>query len=200
MSIPTDRSTTSPPPRTAGASGVYPGHLIGASFGAVFVSVNSGLLGQPLQLIATVLAVLAATVVLAGFVATVRRGQRPPERDRARSHLAFWVIVAIEAVLLFGGLAVLNRVEPAANVAWIALVVGLHFLAFARWWVRGQRELIVIGAVMTALGVVGMVLAVTTHDAPLVQLIAGVGSGLVLLGTSTATALRVLAGRGAPAA
>ncbi|WP_139415384.1 hypothetical protein [Agromyces laixinhei] len=181
---------------TSRAIGIYPGHLIGASFGVVFVIVNGGLLGQPAQLLAGVLACIAAAMVLIGFVATIRRGQQPPERDMPRSRTAFLVIVGIEAVLLFGGLALLNQWQPAANVGWIALIVGLHFLAFALWWIPGQRELVVIGAVMSALGVIGLVIAFTSHDEALVQLIAGVGSGLVFLATSCATAMRVLLDRG----
>ncbi|MFF2273481.1 hypothetical protein ACFVTX_14475 [Agromyces sp. NPDC058136] len=199
MSTDTNPATTLPA-RTSRASGIYPGHVIGASFGVVFVIANTALLGQPAQLVIGALGVVAAVVVVAGFIATIRRGGRPPAQDLARSHVAFWVIVAIEAALLFGGLAVLNRIEPAANVGWIALIVGLHFLAFALWWVRGQRELLVVGAVMASLGAIGLVIAFTTHDAALVQLVAGFGSGLVLLGTSTATAVRVLTGGGAPAA
>ncbi|MFB6612322.1 hypothetical protein ACFCVO_18515 [Agromyces sp. NPDC056379] len=183
---------------TSQASGIYVGHLIGASFGAVFVIRNSGLLGQPGQLIASVLAVLAAVVILVGFISTIRRGQRPPAQDLPRSRAAFWVIVVIEAVLLFGGLALLNRVEPAANVGWIALVVGVHFLAFTLWWIPGQRELLVIGAVMVPLGIVGLVIAVTTHDAVLVEFVSGFGSGIVLLGASLATAVRVIVTGRAP--
>ncbi|MGH3705749.1 MAG: hypothetical protein ACRDT9_14035 [Agromyces sp.] len=178
---------------TSQASGIYVGHLIGASFGAVFVIRNGGLLGQPGQLVASVLAVLAAVVILIGFIATIRRGQRPPAQDLPRSRAAFWVIVVIEAALLFGGLAFLNRVEPAANVGWIALVAGVHFLAFTLWWIPGQRELLVIGAVMVPLGIIGLVIAVTTHDAVLVEFVSGFGSGVVLLGASLATALRVIA-------
>jgi hypothetical protein len=179
---------------TSRANGIYVGHLIGASFGVVFVVRNGGLLGGPAHLIASVLAVIAATVVLIAFIATTRRGQRPPAHDLPRSHVAFWVIVAIEVVLLFGGLAVLNAIEPAANVGWIALIVGLHFLAFTLWWIPGQRELVVIGAIMIPLGVAGLVIAFTLHDVVLVEFISGFWSGVVLLATSAATAARVLAG------
>ncbi len=166
----------------------------------VFIFINGGLLGQPAHLIANVLAVIAGVVILIGFVATIRRGQRPPQHDLPRSHVAFWVIVAIEAVLLFGGLMLLNQFQPAANVGWIALIVGLHFLAFTLWWIPGQRELLVIGAVMAPLGVIGLVIAFTLHDVALVQFVSGFGSGLVLLGASLGTAVRVIAAGRAPVA
>jgi hypothetical protein len=94
------------------------------------------------------------------------------------------VIVAIEVVALFGGLAVVNKVEPSATTPWIALVVGLHFVAFSIWWLRGQREMLAIGLLMVALAVVGGILAFTQDDRPLVALISGFGSGLVLLGSA----------------
>lgn len=184
---------------TSRASGIYVGHLIGASFGVVFIVRNGGLLGGPAQLIASVLAAIAVTVVLIAFIATIRRGERPPARDLPRSHVAFWVIVALEVVLLFGGLALLNVIEPAANVGWIALIVGLHFLAFTLWWIPGQRELVVIGAIMVALGVAGLAIAFSTHDVALVEFVSGFWSGVVLVATAAATAVRVLVAGRTPA-
>ena len=91
---------------------------------------------------------------------------------------------------LFGGLAVLTRIEPAAALGWIALVVGLHFIPLSRLWPEGRRQILSIGVVMTALGLVGLALAFATHEQSLVALVSGVGSGAVLLGSSLTSALR----------
>jgi hypothetical protein len=85
---------------------------------------------------------------------------------------------------------VINKVEPSAVTPWIALVVGLHFVAFSIWWLRGQREMLAIGLLMVALGVVGGVLALTQDDRSLVALISGFGSGVVLLGSSVLSVFR----------
>ncbi|MFC0628841.1 hypothetical protein [Kribbella deserti] len=156
-----------------------PGHLVGAAFGFVFVLLNSTGLGSPGRTIAIVLAALLAAVVLFAFI----RGGKPA-RPENQSTQGYFVIVAIEVVFLFGGLRVINDVEPAAAAAWIALVVGMHFVAFSVWWLRGNREMFVIGVLMTVLAVIGLVIAFTQHDESLVDLIAGFGSGVVLLGSA----------------
>lgn len=105
------------------------------------------------------------------------------------------MVVALEALALFGGLAVLRPIEPAAALGWIALVVGVHFLPLAGLWPEGRTQLLWIASLMSALGVLGLVLAFTVHDAVLVAVVSGVGSGLVLLGWSLGQSLRTLIGR-----
>ena len=156
--------------------------MVGASFGLVFVILNTERLGSAGRLIAIAVAVLAMALVLASFVRTLRQGK--PERPENQSARGYLVIVAVEVVALFGGLAVVNKVEPSATTPWIALVVGLHFVAFSIWWLRGQREMLAIGLLMVALAVDGGILAFTQDDRPLVALISGFGSGLVLLGSA----------------
>jgi hypothetical protein len=169
----------------------YVGHVIGASFGLVFVVVNSSSMGSALRGVVCALAGAAFAAVLAAFARTVGAERRSETRggpfgfDRR-----YWLIVAVEAVALFGGLAVLTRIEPAAAIGWIALVVGVHFIPLSRLWPEGRRQILAIGVAMTALGIVGLVLAFATHEQSLVALVSGVGSGAVLLGTSLTSALR----------
>jgi hypothetical protein len=181
-------------------SPTFVGHLIGASFGLVFVLVNAAGLPAVLGVALRITAVAAFAVVLAGFLHTVRdlraAGGAPP----AGFTRFFWLVVLIEAVALVGGLAVIRQVEPAAALGWIALVVGLHFFPLARLWPEGRRQLQAIATAMTALGVIGLVLAFTTRDAVLVAVVSGVGSGLVLLGWSLVQAVETLAGRRSGAA
>ncbi|MEU4390251.1 hypothetical protein [Kribbella sp. NPDC023855] len=169
-------------------SGTQPGHVVGASFGLVFVILNTQRLGTPGRPIAVALAVVAMAIVLASFVRTLRQGK--PERPENQSARGYFVIVALEVVALFGGLAVINKVEPSAVTPWIALVVGLHFVAFSIWWLRGQREMLAIGLLMVALAVVGGVLVLTQDDRSLVALVSGFGSGVVLLGSSVLSVFR----------
>jgi len=169
----------------------YVGHVVGASFGLVFVIVNSSPMGTALRGIVCALAGAAFAVVLAAFVRTVGAERRSEARGRPVGFdRRYWLIVAVEVVALFGGLAVLTRIEPAAALGWIALVVGVHFIPLSRLWPEGRRQILAIGVAMTVLGLAGLVLAFTTQDQPLVALVSGVGSGTVLLGTALTSALR----------
>jgi hypothetical protein len=67
-----------------------------------------------------------------------------------------------------------------ANVAWIATIVGLHFAALASAW--KTRSILVVGVVLTVLGVVG--LALLGSAAEWVPFVSGVLSGVTLLGGS----------------
>ncbi|MEV6283188.1 hypothetical protein [Kribbella sp. NPDC051770] len=167
-----------------------PGHVVGASFGLVFILANSAKLGSPGRAIVGAVAIAAALLVLVAFVQLLRAGG--PRKPQQQSGRGYFAIVAAEVVLLFGGLAVLNRVEPTAAVGWVALVVGLHFMAFAYWWMRGNREMLAIGVLMSVLGVIGLVIAFAQQDRPLVGLVAGVGSGVVLLGNAVLASLGVV--------
>lgn len=176
-------------------SPTFVGHLIGASFGLVFVLVNVAGLPALLAVGLRIAAAAAFAVVLLGFLRTARV-LREAGRARPVAFTPFyWLVVLIEALALVGGLAVLRQVEPAAALGWIALVVGLHFFPLSRLWPEGRRQLVAIATAMTVLGVIGLALAVMTQDAVLVAVIAGVGSGLVLLGWSLVQAVGTLTGR-----
>lgn len=158
------------------------GLLIGAMFGAVFVFVNTH---DPLSgtavLVLRVAAGLAAAAVLALWLAAARGGREAGAAARAamfgRGYLA---VVAAEAVALFGGLRVLAALEAPeqTGVAWVALVVGAHFVVLAPIW--RSWDIAVPGVVLTLLGVAGLVLAATSA-ALWVPFLSGVLSGVVLL-------------------
>jgi len=156
------------------------GHLISGSFGLVFMLVNGGWLPPAGRLLLNIVGVAAFVFVFLAFVVSTRRygNSRPGEGFTGR----YWLIVGAEAVLLFGGLAVIRSVQPAAALGWIALIVGLHFIPMAWLWPTGRAELLAIGITMTVLGVIGLGLAFVTGDGPLVALVSGVGSGVILLG------------------
>jgi hypothetical protein len=156
------------------------GVLIGAAFGTVFVLVNSGpplpaALGWVLRALAVV--VLAAVVGLG-----LRAGGRPTLDDRPVFGPSSRVIVVGEVVLLVAGFFVLRLLDAPveANVAWIATVVGLHFAALASAW--KTRSILVVGAVLTVLGVAGLALLGSLTE--WVPFVSGVLSGVTLLGGS----------------
>ncbi|MFI9552616.1 hypothetical protein [Nonomuraea endophytica] len=174
------------------------GLLVGAVFGAVFVVVNAQEpLGGPVAAVLRVLACLAAASVVAMWFVAVRRER--PVRERGGPNMfgkGYLVVVAAEAVLLFGGLRVLAAlgVPAQANVAWVAFVVGVHFVALAPVW--KDWAIAVPGAVLTALGVAGLVMAATAGLA-WVPFVSGVLSGAVLLAGSVTFGWRAI--RSAPA-
>ncbi|GAA4917952.1 hypothetical protein EV188_101631 [Actinomycetospora succinea] len=167
------------------------GDLVGAGFGALFVVLNAGLLGAVGHVVAAVVAVAcAATVVLA----YVRRRRVTGDVGMFPMTRSYQLIVALEVVALFGGTAVLGRLAPQLSVPWVVLVVGVHFLALARWWLVGARPFLVLGAVLTVIAVVGGVVGVLggPASAPLAAFVAGVGAGVVMLGGTTPRAVRSL--------
>jgi hypothetical protein len=154
------------------------GILVGAGFGLAFVVSNTH---PPLP---DALSLLLRALGAAALVGTVALGLRAARHDDAslptRYGRRFWLIVAAEVVLLVVGLQVRRLLDAPeeANVAWIACVVGLHFIAFR--WVWQTPSIAVPGALLTLLGAAGLVLSATPAVA-WVPLISGVASGFVLL-------------------
>ncbi|MEV1176248.1 hypothetical protein [Nonomuraea sp. NPDC049784] len=127
-----------------------------------------------------VAACLGTASVVAMWFATARKVRAAGGPRRNMFSRAYLVVVAAEAILLFGGIRVLaawGRPEQ-TNVAWVAFVVGVHFIVLAPVW--KDWSIAVPGAVLTLLGVGGLALASTTAVA-WVPLVSGVMSGLVLL-------------------
>ncbi|MEU7988261.1 hypothetical protein AB0B56_25630 [Streptosporangium canum] len=171
------------------------GLLVGAIFGAVFVVVNAQ---SPLNTVTVnllrVLACLGAASVIAMWFATARK-ERPTAGPRPSMFgRGYLIIVAAEAVLLFGGIRVLAAWErpEQTNVAWVAFVVGVHFIALAPVW--KDWSIAVPGVVLTLLGVAGLVLASTAAVA-WVPFVSGVLSGIVLLTGTAAFGWRSVAAR-----
>ncbi|MFC4010172.1 hypothetical protein ACFOY2_23295 [Nonomuraea purpurea] len=171
------------------------GLLVGAVFGAVFVVLNAQ---SPLNTTTVLLLRAAACLAAAGVVAmwffTAReQGQAEGARPAMFSR-GYLVVVAAEALLLFGGIRLLTawgRPEQ-TNVAWVAFVVGVHFIALAPIW--KDRSIAVPGVVLTLLGTAGLVLASTSAVA-WVPIISGVLSGLVLLTGAVAFGWRTVVAR-----
>ncbi|MEU4697003.1 hypothetical protein [Nonomuraea dietziae] len=157
------------------------GLLVGAVFGAVFVVVNAQ---SPLNTVTVnllrVAACLAAAGVLAMWLVTARKERPAAGSRRNMFSRGYLIVVAAEAILLFGGIQVLAAWErpEQTNVAWVAFVVGVHFIALAPIW--KDWSIAVPGVVLTLLGGVGLVLA-STAAVSWVPIVSGVLSGAVLL-------------------
>ncbi|WP_245716498.1 hypothetical protein [Micromonospora humi] len=167
------------------------GSLVAISFGTVFIMVNSGGLPSPWPLVLRIAGLVVAALLLVGLFRVARQATPAAQGSEAAGFMdrRYWIVVALEAVALFGGLAVINNVldRPAVAVAWVAVVVGVHFFGLAAVWKMPRYHW--LGAVMTALGLAGFLTYALGGDAGAVGLISGVGCGAALFAT-VALALR----------
>lgn len=170
------------------ADGLVTGSLIAVVFGLVFIEVNSGGLAAPWPLVVR----LAGVVAAAGLLVALFRSRRSAAAPSGTwfSDRRYWMVVAAEAVALFGGLFVINGVLKHSEiaVAWIAFVVGVHFFGLAAAFRLNRFH--VLGAVLTVLGIAGFVLDAAGASAAVIGLVSGVLSGFALFGT-VAVSLRL---------
>jgi hypothetical protein len=176
----TGRPADSSRVRATRLSGRRLGALIGAIAGLVFILINAGALSGWWALAARGAGVAVFLAVL--WLSVLRRDGETADvpSPSATSWRVYWAMVAFEVVLLPVGVNVLVRLgHSELTVPWVALVVGVHFLPFARAF--GASVFRVLGLVLIALAAVGGCLAVLVgQDAG--TLTAGVGSGVALLG------------------
>lgn len=168
-------------------SGRITGALIGGTFGAAFVLANANTaLGARAAVVFRVLAIAG----LAGLYAAARRVRsRVSSCPSAASEPGrvspfgrrYWLIVAAEVAVLGIGIGLLRAfgTPQPTNVAWIALMVGLHFIAFrcAGVW---EGSVARAAGLLIALGLAGFGL-VAASDPRWTSFVSGVLSGLVLL-------------------
>ncbi|WP_338740563.1 hypothetical protein [Actinomadura luteofluorescens] len=172
------------------------GLLVGSGFGTAFVLANAG---EPLPgavgIALRVLAVLClAAVVVVGFRGDRRGGTERGGTGRGDARPAwfgprFGLVVVAEFALIFGGIAALRALDAPqeVNVAWIALIVGLHFVVLARVWKRGA--IAVPGVVLSGLGAAGMIMAAAS-SVEWIPFVSGALSGVTLLAGSLYGAAR----------
>jgi hypothetical protein len=157
------------------------GSVVAITFGTVFVLVNSGGVAAPWPLVIRVTGLLMAALLVAGLVLAVRGGSSvTPEPVSGFADHRYWLVVALEAGALFGGLAVVNGVlhAQAVSVAWVALVVGVHFFGLAGIWRMPLYHW--LGTAITLLSLAGFLIYALGGSAAIVGLVAGVGSGAAL--------------------
>ncbi|MEC3893517.1 MULTISPECIES: hypothetical protein [Nocardiopsis] len=166
----------------------FSGFLIGSFFGLVFVLVNVGPPLSPALIWGIrVLAVTMAAAVIVLIILISRRestqNAQPPsdaEPEEPRFGPFFGVVVLIEFALIFAGATLIGRLglPPETGVAWVALVVGLHFFPLA--WKWRQRELVFVAWYATVLGAIGLALVAAGLPA-WAPLVSGVVTGCGML-------------------
>lgn len=156
--------------------------LIAVIFGLVFIEINSGQLPHAWQAAVRVGGALLAAVLIAGLSRARRTAppSGPAQASRPGFGRGYWAVVAAEVVALLVGLVVIEYVIRAQNltVAWIAIIVGIHFFALGVVWKAAVLH--VVGAALTLLGVAGCLVYAAGGPAWLVGLVSGIASGLVL--------------------
>jgi hypothetical protein len=162
-------------------AGITVGSVVAITFGTVFVLVNSADLPRPWPVVIRVAGLGAAALLLAGLAFVARTSPPQPQSPESGAlDRRYWFIVAAEAVALFGGLYVVNGVlhRAAVSVAWVAVVVGVHFFGLARIWRIPLYHW--LGATMTILGLAGFLIYAAGGGAGMIGLVAGVGCGAAL--------------------
>ena len=154
------------------------GSGIGAIFGLVYVLVNAGPLPSAVGIPLQALAAAAFVVVLIAVARADDHGGRPPN---AGSRRGYWIVVAAEVAALAAGLAALNGPldAPAAGVAWVSFVAGVHFVALGAVF----RESLFhwLGGAIGACGLAGLALAAAGAGTQSLAVVSGVVPGAVLL-------------------
>lgn len=187
------------------AAGAEIGSLIGGAFGLVFLIINSSSFSTLGRILVLVMGIAAFAVI--AFLAIRRLGSRrrapvsPAGSDGSiRSTEAtdpvegqnesaprravpfgrsYWIIVAVEALALFGGSSLLSGLgHPELGVAWVAFVVGTHFYALGHVFKLNRFH--VLATVVTLCGIAGFIAFFASIPA-FIPIFSGIFSGFVLL-------------------
>lgn len=168
------------------AAGAEIGSLIGGAFGLVFLIVNSAgfsTLGRTLVLIVGIAAFAAIAFLAFRGLGRMKRAQAQTADSQVRTGgpfgRSYWIIVAIEAVALFGGIRLLSGMgHPELGVAWVAFVVGTHFYALGYVFKLGRFH--ILATVVTACGIAGFI-AFFAGAPEFIPVLGGIIPGFVLL-------------------
>lgn len=169
-------------------------------FGLAFALINSGPpLPPTVSAVVRILAVGAAVAIVVLAVLGMRKESRAgagETEDAAgtagapRFGVFFGVVTTVEVLLIIGGAQTISRLDglpDQAGVAWVALVVGLHFFPLAWYW--KQPQILYIAGYATVLGGIGLAMALLGHP-DWVPLVSGVVTGAgMLLGSLAALLL-----------
>lgn len=150
--------------------------VITTIFGFIYIMANAQLLPAAEATAVRVIGILAAAILLI----SLPRPDRPDPPGVGFSR-GYWLIVAAEVAAGVGGLIVLNDVLGIhdASIAWISVVVGVHFFGFFVIW---RLPLMVwIGAAISVCGALGLLAAGLDRSAALIAVVAGIVPGVVLL-------------------
>ena len=172
--------------------GARVGALVGAVGGLLFVLLNAWPLAAPW---ANAVRVVGALWFLGVLWAILRVPDDPDAvRPDASQMQAFWIVVALELVLIIGGTQVAIRVLdlPSASVPWVATVLGVHWLVFRM--VFRQEVFLWLGWFTLSCGVVGLMVALTGVAGSDALAATAIASGLIV-GAVMLVAVGIDAGR-----
>lgn len=157
------------------------GSLIGAGFGLIYVEANAGALPGP----AAVLVRIVGAMAFVGVMGLLVTGRRPGPSTRAPAREGFgrgyWLVIGVEVVAIVAGSALLSGPFglPHAVVAWISVVVGVHFFALAAIWrMPFFRRL---GAAIALSGMAGLLAAGAGASNAVIATLGAVVPGALLL-------------------
>ena len=135
---------------------------------------------------------VAAGVAFAGLIVLLALAGGPhtpaDPGDRSGFGRGYWLVVAGEIAAIPAGAALLNGPAglPHAVVGWVSVVVGVHFMVLAAIW--RLRLLHLLGAAITLCGVAGMTAATIGAPSAVIDMVAGVLPGVLLLAAGYAGA------------
>lgn len=151
--------------------------LVGACFGLVFVLVNASAVATPWSWVLRALGVAGAVVVLLRLRSPASATVLQPRPAAIR---VYWTSVLVEAVALVAGTRLLAAAGHGQyGIAWVAFVVGVHFLPFV--WAFRLPAFLPLGVALMTLAAAGAALGLLGAGEAWVAAVAGVGSGLALL-------------------
>jgi hypothetical protein len=150
--------------------------VITTVFGFIYIMANAQLLPATEATAVRAIGILAA----GGLLFSLPRPDRPDPPGFGFSR-GYWLIVAAEVAAGVGGLIVLSAVLGIhdASIAWISVVVGVHFFGFYVIW--RLPIMVWIGAAITVCGALGLLAAGFDRSAVLIAVVAGIVPGAVLL-------------------
>lgn len=123
---------------------------------------------------------IAAAALFVGIGRARRAGALADPACGAGFDRRYWLVVAAEAAALVAGMVMINQVFAAheLTVAWIAVVVGVHYLGLAALW--EVRAFVVVGVELALLGAAGFALHAGGASNVAVAAVSGIGSGVAL--------------------
>ncbi len=160
-------------------TGLQTRSLVGSTFGLIFVVANAGALPEPVSAPLRIAAI--ATFVAEITALRHLETDQPHVQARGTMDAGYFRIVAAEAIAGVTGAALITGPlrTPDAAVAWISLVVGVHFMALAAHWHQPLHRH--VGTLIAGAGLLGLLAAGLGAARPVIATVAGITPGIVLL-------------------
>ncbi len=165
-------------------SGSQLGSLIAAVFGLIYLEANSGSLPAPLPAALRI----AAAVAFVGLLALLLGRRRPHATTGQPGGSGFgaeyWSVVAGEVAAIVAGSIILTTVFdlPHGVVAWVSVVVGVHFIVLAAIWRLSLLR--ILGIAIALCGLAGVTAAAAGAATVVIAATGGIAPGALLLASA----------------